>query len=324
MHKENESLKNEIKQLKKQLAEHKKTEEKLKSSEEKLKILFQLAPDAYYINDLDSVIVDGNEAAEKLLEFKIEELIGKRYLDLDIVNDAIKPVIKKELTRVRRGWSAGPAEYQLTRSNNSRIDVEIKAFAIELDGKDLILNIARDITKRKLVESELQQIRKNLEQLVIDRTRELSQANEQLENKTQSLERTNTALKVLLNKREEDKTEMEEKILFTVKKLVLPIIENLENSSINDYQQNCLQILKLNLNDITAPFVRIISSSYLGLTPAEIQIVNLVKVGKTTKEIAQFLGLSHKTIEFHRNNIRQKLNIKNKKVSLRTYLMSLK
>ena len=141
VYRENKRLKNEIKQLKKQLAGCRKTEEKLKSSEEKLKILFQLAPDAYYINDPDSVIVDGNEAAEIMLGYNIDDLIGKRYLDLDILNDKIKPVIQKELTKVRKGWSAGPAEYQLKCRDNRRIDVEIKAFAIELDGKDLILNI---------------------------------------------------------------------------------------------------------------------------------------------------------------------------------------
>ncbi len=324
IYKENQVLKDEIRQLKKKLSDFRKTEKKLKSSEEKLKILFQLAPDAYYINDLNSVIIDGNEAAEKMLGHQIEDLIGKRYLDLDIVDEQLKPVIEKELTKVKKGWSAGPAEYRLTRHDNSQIDVEIKAFAIDLDGRDLILNIARDITERKIVEAELQGIRKNLEQLVVERTQALRQSNEQLESKKQSLERTNTALKVLLNKREEDKTEMEEKILFSIKKLVFPIIENLEHSSLTEYQQNCLQILRLNLNDITAPFVRVISSSYLGLTPAEIQVVNMIKAGKTTKEIAQFLNLSHKTIEFHRNNIRLKLNIKNKKVSLRTFLMSLK
>jgi DNA-binding NarL/FixJ family response regulator len=45
------------------------------------------------------------------------------------------------------------------------------------------------------------------------------------------------------------------------------------------------------------------------LTPREQQVVRLVAEGKATKEIAEDLGISAKTAEFHRARIMEKLNI---------------
>jgi DNA-binding NarL/FixJ family response regulator len=54
----------------------------------------------------------------------------------------------------------------------------------------------------------------------------------------------------------------------------------------------------------------------------KIQIADLIKLGKTTKEIADLLVVSTRAIEFHRENIRAKLGLKNQPVNFRTQLMS--
>ena len=55
----------------------------------------------------------------------------------------------------------------------------------------------------------------------------------------------------------------------------------------------------------------------------EIQIANLVKEGKTNKEIAEMLNLSVRSVEFHRDNIRKKMKLDHRKANLRVYLLSL-
>ena len=52
-------------------------------------------------------------------------------------------------------------------------------------------------------------------------------------------------------------------------------------------------------------------------------MADLIKAGKTNKEIAGLLLVSHNTVLFHRHNIRSKLNIKNKKINLRSHLLAL-
>ena len=61
------------------------------------------------------------------------------------------------------------------------------------------------------------------------------------------------------------------------------------------------------------------------LPPAqEIPIANLVKEGRTTKEIADLFRISERTVDCHRKNIRKKLNIVDMRVNLRTHLLNLK
>ena len=56
---------------------------------------------------------------------------------------------------------------------------------------------------------------------------ELQKRKEELELKTKELEEVNTALRVLLKRRENDKIEIEEKVLYNVKDLVMPYLEKL-------------------------------------------------------------------------------------------------
>ena len=145
---------------------------------------------------------------------------------------------------------------------------------------------------------------------------------QELEVKSTELEEVNAALRVLLKKREEDQVELEERVLTNVRNNIEPYLEKLQNSNLNRRQGNYLKIIQTNLNEITSPFARNLTSIYYHLTPQEVQIAGLVKQGKSNKEIAAVLNLSLKTIEFHRTNIRKKLGLRTRKANLRTYLMA--
>jgi DNA-binding CsgD family transcriptional regulator len=165
------------------------------------------------------------------------------------------------------------------------------------------------------MEEELQKAHDELEQRVEERTKEL-------EIKTTRLEEVNAAMKVLLEHSEMYKTELEEKVLSNIKELVDPYLEKLAGGT-SDIRKIYLGIIRSNIDEIISPFTRKLSSKYLNLTPSEIRIANLVKQGKTSKEIAGLLNVSGKTVGFHRENIRKKLGLKSKKDNLRSHLLSL-
>jgi len=145
----------------------------------------------------------------------------------------------------------------------------------------------------------------------------------ELKIKTHSLEEANTALRVLLKRRDDDKTELEEKMLVNVKQLVIPFLEEVKKRRLDPEQMAYMDILESNLNDIISPFLRNISAKYVNLTPTEIRVAHFIKEGRTTKEIAEFMALSPRTIETHRKNIRKKLGIERKKGNLRSHLLPL-
>jgi PAS domain S-box-containing protein len=165
--------------------------------------------------------------------------------------------------------------------------------------------------------------------IVLDITKEmeataaLKARENELREKTERLSEVNTALEVLLQKREADRMEMEEKMLTNAKSLILPYLEKLKASRMDEHQRVYLNIVESNLNEIISPLSRSMSRHFLNFTPSEIQVANLVKQGKTTKDIAMIMGLSTRTIEAVRYTIRRKLGINKKRSSLRSYLLSI-
>jgi DNA-binding NarL/FixJ family response regulator len=167
----------------------------------------------------------------------------------------------------------------------------------------------------------LQEVRERAERKMAEEA--LKKREQALELISRSLEEANTALKVLLQHREEDKAILEEQVLANVRKLVLPYLENLKHLNLNENQAAQVKMIEGNIKKIVSPFLRNLTSSYLDLTPREIQVANLVKEGKTTKEMTEILNISATAVDFHRKNLRSKFGIKNKKTNLMAFLSSL-
>jgi PAS domain S-box-containing protein len=173
-----------------------------------------------------------------------------------------------------------------------------------------------DVSERNRMEEALRLANERLEKTVEERTRELEQ-------KTQNMEEVNSALRVLLKQRSVDKEEMAESVLSNIKNLVAPYLEKLRKSRLSADQATYVSILEAHIREITSPFIRKFSQAFLNLTPTEIRIAEMIRDGMTTKEMADIMRLAPSTILSHRENMRNKLGLRGKKINLRSYLQTI-
>jgi DNA-binding NarL/FixJ family response regulator len=217
-----------------------------------------------------------------------------------------------------------------TQTARTILDLGVYGYIVKpFDGSQIIITVENALRRREL-ERRDRLNREGLERIVRERTAELEGKNRQLtakeielRDRAEELKEFNSALRILLKKREEDKKDLEENLLSQTRDIALPYLEKLKHSGLTTEQQSLVRVLESSLNELTSPMAKALSSRALDLTPTELQVADLIKHGKRTKEIAQMLHLSTNTIVSHRYNIRTKLGLKRKKVNLRTYLQSL-
>ncbi len=158
---------------------------------------------------------------------------------------------------------------------------------------------------------------------IIKIQKELEAKEVELRNERKRLEETNIALRVLLRQRDEDKTRIEETIYINVDRLVLPYLEQLLQGRLSDRQRTLAEVIDANLRDIISPFLQNLSALNMLLTPQEIEVANMVRSGRASKEIAEVLGISTSGVDFHRKKLRQKLGLTNSSKNLRSCLLAL-
>jgi len=137
------------------VSERKLTEKELRTSEERLKILFEFAPDAYYLSDVKGTFIDGNRAAEKLIGYHKENLIGKNFLKLNLLSPLQIPKAVRLLAKNALGHPTGPDEFILGQKDGRHVVTEISNFPVKIKGQSMVLGIARDTTEHQKIEKAL-------------------------------------------------------------------------------------------------------------------------------------------------------------------------
>jgi PAS domain S-box-containing protein len=137
------------------ITDRKRAEEALRGSELRWRTLFECCPDACYLNDLQGRLLAGNRAAEEMVGYRREELLGKSFLELNLLDDQGLALARVLVARNAKGDGTGPDTIRLRRKDGVWITAEICSFPIQLNGQVVVMAVARDITQRVKAEARL-------------------------------------------------------------------------------------------------------------------------------------------------------------------------
>lgn len=184
-----------VERLNQEIASHQKIEQEIRDSEERLKILFEYAPDVTFITDARGAFIQINKKAEEVTGYKNEELVGKSFVNFEIIPASRFPKAAALLARFIAGQDIGVVEFTIKRKDGTELPVEVRVFPIKIKGQTFVLGTARDISERKRTEETLRNAQAELELRVKVRTAELAKANDDLQREISEHRRTEQALR---------------------------------------------------------------------------------------------------------------------------------
>jgi PAS domain S-box-containing protein len=143
------------------VTERMQAQEALRASEELFRNYLEYAPDGVYTNELNGTFLYGNRKCEEIIGYKREELIGKNFLELNILPEKSLNKAIELLQLNMEGKSTGPDEIELISKEGRLIPVEINTSVVQRGGEGIVLSFVRDVTERKQAEKELKESENN-------------------------------------------------------------------------------------------------------------------------------------------------------------------
>jgi PAS domain S-box-containing protein len=300
-----EELEETVRQLWTEVEERKRSDDAMRQSEENFRLSLDESPLGVRIVTIDGETLYANRALLDIYGYgSVDELKGTPVKDR-YTRESYAEFKKRYAHRLRDKFVHAEYEISIIRKDGAIRRLQVFRRTALWDGKEQFQVIYHDITERRQAEETL---RKREQELAAE---------------SRQLAETNTALRVILQRREGDIREMEKKIVANVEKSVLPFLGEIRNYCPTTTALNYLDIAESNLHQVISPFLTNLAARFAAFTRREIEIATLIKNDMSNKEIAKALNISTRSVEFHRNNIRRKLGLAHKANNLCAFLIIL-
>ncbi|GAB4318736.1 MAG: hypothetical protein Kow0074_08110 [Candidatus Zixiibacteriota bacterium] len=253
--------------------------------------------------DTEGTVTLFNPAGEHLTGYSRDDLLGQNWFDLLVPRNRYEYVYEQFLQGGCTGLPPRLEHPILTKDGRERIISWSNSELREGDRVVGMISFGIDTTER------------------IEAERKMRELNERLEMEHEALLEKNIALKQILAHLEQDKSQYKHEICDSIEKLLEPVMATLTRTK-GRLKPRELAELRTRLNAILQKDIDAFASNLEKLSPRELDVLNLIRAGRSSKEIADRLHLSLQTVHKHRGSIRNKLQLSNKDVNLATYLRS--
>ena len=231
--------------------------------------------------------------------------------------------------KVQKRASFRNHQIEFVRPNGKSVTLLVNGGLLDKknDGNHVIYLALMDVTtyrdaEEKAVKSgeRVHEAADSFKRQLDSRTKDLNDARRELEQYRETVERLNDSIGILMDEVQQQRKNLEERIVLNFEKSILPIVETMREQNPPKSQEHLLDTLDFSIRNITSYFGVNVSRKGSELSPREVQICHMILQGKDSREIAETMGLSYQTVIVHRKNIRKKLGIKKSKLNLATFL----
>jgi PAS domain S-box-containing protein len=274
----------------------------LSESEEMYRTLVETSPDAVTLTDLEGRITFVSPRTVTIHGGKTkQDMIGRSAFDFIAPRDRDRAIRNTQKTLETGGVRA--IEYALCRLDGSEFTGELNASVIRDSRGEAtgFMATVRDITERKKAEEEFRK------------------TSAQLQAKHQELLQKNAALSEILDHIEEQREDYKRRICREIEQAVMPLLRRVRLGAKATAARKFEQ-LEEDLKTILSRDIDVLRDLLTKLSPRELEICELIKEGRTSKEISDALNLALTTVHTHRQQIRRKLGIATKGINLSTFL----
>ena len=264
-----------------------------KQAEQELMQIFNTAADGMRVVDKNFRTLRVNKTFLEMSKTSLEENLSKKCFD--VFSGHLCKTPNCPIERILMGEKRCEVEVEKTACDGTKIPCIVTATPFYSAAGELIgiVEDLKNITDRK-------------------------QAEEEIKKKNIKLEEVNITLKNVLAHIEEEKVTIKKNILHNVERNIKPLLDKVKKSKNSD--RNTLTLLEKYLDNITSDFYRKLTTYKLKLTPTEVKICELIKMGLLAKEIAEKTNVAYATVTHHKKQIRKKLGLNNSPINLKTYL----
>jgi PAS domain S-box-containing protein len=283
------------------ITERHESEIQLRHLEERFEKAFRNSPDSITITDMETGrIIEVNDGFERITGYRRDDIVGRSTLEMGIWKDI---EVRKHLSdAIRRDGRVRDMFIEFVARGGSVRSCLVSAELIHLDGRPCFLAVTRDITDRVIADEKLRQ------------------TTEKLQHEHQELLRKNIAFQEVVDHIDEEKAKYRHEICTNIDNLLRPTLRKLQQDG--RLSRRDIDILVHGLDEVTGRHINDYRNNVSKLTPREMDILDMIKTGRSSKQIAEALGLSSQTVHKHRQSIRRKLQLDHREINLAAYLRS--